>query len=147
MDIPPTILTLAGLTPPPGFGTPMPSDYETAYDLTPFALNAPTHDVPELVAFGDLYLARSKYAAIQNERYKLILNEESSGSTSIELYDLRADPGERHNIAEDHEDLVAQLRKKLMNWRSSRESASNPAEPIKLGPEHERMLRSLGYIN
>ena len=146
IDIPPTILTLAGLTPPADFGTPALSGTETASDLTPFVLAASTQDLPGLLAFGDLHLARGKYASIQNERYKLILYNENGGRTSIELYDLRTDLDERHNIAQDRQDLVVQLREQLVNWRANRTSVSKPAETIELGTEHERMLRSLGYI-
>lgn len=52
----------------------------------------------------------SKYAmcAIQNSRFTLVNNQE--------LYDLRADPGEKNNVIAEHPDVVASLRAACDQW-------------------------------
>ena len=54
--------------------------------------------------------AQSKYAncAIQNTRFTLVNNKE--------LYDLQADPGESHNVIDDHPEVVATLRAAYDQW-------------------------------
>jgi arylsulfatase A-like enzyme len=55
-------------------------------------------------------------------RWKLI---EWHDEGTIELYDLAADPGEKHNLAREHADVVARLRESLASWR--REVGAKPA--------------------
>jgi arylsulfatase len=54
--------------------------------------------------------AASKYAncAIQNSRFTLVNNQE--------LYDLKADPGEKKNVITEHPEVVAQLRAAYDQW-------------------------------
>jgi len=54
--------------------------------------------------------ANSKYAgcSIRDQRYTLVNNQE--------LYDLQRDPGEKHNVAADHPDVVGKLRGAYDNW-------------------------------
>jgi len=54
--------------------------------------------------------AASKYAncAIQNSRFTLVNNKE--------LYDLKADPGEKKNVITEHPEVVAQLRAAYDQW-------------------------------
>ncbi|MFZ2339210.1 MAG: sulfatase [Bacteroidales bacterium] len=42
---------------------------------------------------------------------------ESLDDGSVELYNLETDPGEQHNVAAEHPDLVTDLKKKLGEWR------------------------------
>jgi arylsulfatase A-like enzyme len=57
--------------------------------------------------------ANSKYAgcSIRDRRYKLVNNEE--------LYDLRSDPGEKHNVITDHPDVTKRLRAAYDDWWQS----------------------------
>jgi arylsulfatase len=54
--------------------------------------------------------ANSKYAgcSIRDRRYTLVNNRE--------LYDLRRDPGEKHNVAADHPEVVNKLRAAYDDW-------------------------------
>lgn len=54
--------------------------------------------------------AEAKYAqcSIQNSRFTLVNNKE--------LYDLKADPGEKNNVLADHPDVVAKLRAAYDMW-------------------------------
>jgi arylsulfatase A-like enzyme len=51
--------------------------------------------------------------AVRDGRWKLI--EWYEGFT--ELYDLEADPSESKNVAQEHTDIVAELRQRLSQWR------------------------------
>ena len=46
----------------------------------------------------------------------------------IRLYDLASDPHERHNVAQQHEEVVARLRKKLSDWHAPTKSKDNSSE-------------------
>ena len=52
-------------------------------------------------------------AAVRDGQYKLILRYDDN---SVELYDLAADIGERHNLAEQKPDLGKRLRRQLEVW-------------------------------
>jgi arylsulfatase len=65
-----------------------------------------------------------------------------------ELYDLAADPGARHDVAAQHPERVAALRKLLKEEQRRRKQAwklgERTAEPV-LPPEAIRALEALGY--
>ena len=62
-------------------------------------------------------------SAVREGRYKLI---ERFDDSSVELYDLESDLGERKNLAEKLPQKAAQLRRKLVAWRKDAR-ASMPA--------------------
>jgi arylsulfatase A-like enzyme len=85
-------------------------------------------------------------AAIRNQRWKL-LHASGSGRETIpptiayELYDMSADPGERHNLAAAHPEIVAELRRAYDAWFAdvSTTRPDNFSPPrIVLGTPHER---------
>ncbi len=75
------------------------------YSFTEFGRFELDHDM-----YGGLQLMR----AIQNERYKLVINLLSSD----EFYDLETDPGEIHNLIEDPsvKDIRVTMHKRLLEW-------------------------------
>ncbi len=101
VDLYPTLVDLAGLAPPPGVGgvslRPLLDDPERAWRQAAFSFRAASPP----------RLARS----IRTARYRF--TEWPDGSR--ELFDLRADPGERRNVASlpEHATLVAELRERL----------------------------------
>ena len=60
-----------------------------------------------------------------------------------ELYDLDADPGEHHNVASRHPEIVETLRARLLAWRSG---AVTPRPPSAISPESRAELKALGYL-
>ena len=56
------------------------------------------------------------YGAIRRGDFKLI---EFYGDSRVELYDVRADPGEQLNLAERKPAVVEALRTELHDWRDS----------------------------
>ena len=51
--------------------------------------------------------------------HKLVIHEQKSGAPKIELFDLKADPAEKSNLAAQQPDLVTSLQTKLRDWQSS----------------------------
>jgi len=67
-----------------------------------------------------------------------------------ELYDLAADPGEQHDVAADHPDLVAQLRAASGPWLRACVAAGAGQSGESAGKMNDvvrERLRSLGYID
>lgn len=55
--------------------------------------------------------------AIISDNYKLVIDgEQNSG---VELFDLSQDPGENNNLADQHPEVVADLKKQLRDWQTS----------------------------
>lgn len=125
-DVAPSLLRLSGV----------------AGALSPLAS---TRDLFAPLAGGDVY-AETDYpraagwhplAALADAQWKLILSAEP------ELYDVRADPGERANQAATHRQQVQAMiaRLKALPAASAPSGASAP-----LAPEAAAKLRSLGYV-
>lgn len=99
VDLYPTLVDLAGLRPPPGLGgvslRPLLDDPERAWRSAAFSFRAASPP----------RFARS----IRTRRYRF--TEWPDGSR--ELFDLKADPGERVNVAAGNPKLVAELRERL----------------------------------
>ncbi|MCZ6671348.1 MAG: sulfatase-like hydrolase/transferase [Verrucomicrobia bacterium] len=57
--------------------------------------------------------------AITSSRYKLVIDGERSGEPARELFDLRLDPYEEHDLAQDLPAIVEILEKQLVDWQDS----------------------------
>jgi len=70
--------------------------------------------------------------ALRTRRWKLIqaLEPDPHGTAMRELYDLRADPGEQHNVAEQHPDTARRLERRLMRWARRRAKETGLPDPI-----------------
>jgi len=107
--------------------------------LLPAMYGAGTRPTVHFQSYGE----RPRYA-MRDERYKLIFD---SSNGREELYDLRSDPGETENVAEDQAVLAALHRQRLHRWileqRVGRSTASQQAE---ISEEQMENLRALGYV-
>jgi arylsulfatase A-like enzyme len=86
--------------------------------------------------------------AIVDGPWKLVRNL-TPGYPAHELFEWKADPLDRKDVASRHPDVVVRLGKALDAWRSTAEAARLPsdAEAAKdLDPEALERLRALGYI-
>jgi len=59
---------------------------------------------------GKVEEAKFRNCAVRNERFRFVNNQE--------LYDLKADPGERNNVLAEHPDVVTQMRAAYDRWWS-----------------------------
>jgi N-acetylglucosamine-6-sulfatase len=109
LDLPPTLLALAGLTPP----TDWPGRELTAALAGKIAIQETFAEWSdeESEQFRDL-----AFRAVRTPTRKLILWKEPAKPD--EFYDLSADPAEAHNLATDpdHQQELRELRRKLEAW-------------------------------
>jgi tetratricopeptide (TPR) repeat protein len=88
--------------------------------------------------YAGLNLGWSSVRGVETDTHRLILGPEA------ELYDVRADPGERHDIAEEQPELVHELSQLLetVGHESAEAGSSTPT----MDPATVEQLRSLGYL-
>ncbi len=138
IDLAPTLLALAGVEPPEGFGlTRLDPDY-AGRDLSVYWRDPEPPPPPP--AYGQLSY---QLGAVRTNDWKLIVH--LTGDPRPELYDLRTDPGEKNNLSDEQTALLDDLYHGLMAFRRAGEKESL-AEPVVMAREHLEALRSLGYI-
>ena len=77
----------------------------------------------------------------RTDQAKLIWNLRTNKE---EFYDLRVDPGERHVLSQEEEQIMRDLRDKLERWRAGISGESH--DTLNLGDEEKADLKSLGYL-
>lgn len=65
-------------------------------------------------------------------------------TTKVELYDLAADPTERHNLAEEHRDRLQEMESRMADFESRLIERDESA--VRLSPAERRTLEGLGYL-
>jgi arylsulfatase A-like enzyme len=136
VDIPSTLLTLAGGTPP-----------ATWSGISLFAAGARLPSVPPeraIVADLDRNPATGRMECLVTDQYKLI---RQPNWKRIELYDLKMDPGERNDLSKTDKETAARLEAELKRF-----FGRLPAAPLRvarrpLSKEAEVELKGQGYIH
>jgi arylsulfatase A-like enzyme len=144
VDLRPTILDLLGLAPPSA---------TDGASLTPLIAG---REAPARPAFAELepgasYCRREtdppictvRRRAVQSQGFKLIASELAEFD---ELYDVRADPGEKVNLAASRPQELAQLRSQLAAYDTDAATVPTPA-PVEMDPATRERLRALGYAD
>jgi len=101
IDVPPSILDLLGLPPHPSFQ----GESLIASDPHPHRARYLVSQTPDAHQYG-----------IVRDGFKLIY---AARLDKMILFDLEKDPGERVNAAEQHPEIVAELRLRLDTWRKN----------------------------
>lgn len=136
MDIMPTLLELAGCRIP---------DEVLGTSLVPLWTGRP-EDYDVEVVIGERWRDTSHMIAVRTETYKYIWDDAKPDQPL--LFDLRRDPGEQHNIAAEHPDVVQQLHQHV-TAQQERMHRTAPAEKTQepvLDEEIVARLRGLGYV-
>jgi arylsulfatase A-like enzyme len=136
IDLPPTILELAGLRNDSGASAFQGRSLVPALAGRSFS--------GTMLAFSRTLWSKPRYS-VRSERYKLIWDSRTGSS---ELYDLERDPGERTTL--ENPVLEGYLREELFLWYREQErlKAKEPApDDAILSEEDRRGLESLNYLD
>jgi arylsulfatase A-like enzyme len=130
----PTLLGLLALPVPPGaFGS----------DLSGLIRNG-VAPPPETLFVESADAKQHIYAAIRWP-WKLVELPEREPAVRG-LYDLAADPAEAHSRADEHPELVAELRREIQGFRERVERARVASSGAEIDARTQEQLRRLGYI-
>jgi arylsulfatase A-like enzyme len=136
LDLVPTVCDIAG--------APIPEEVE-GRSLVPLLRG---EEMEELPAFSEvLHTTIFQKKSIRHDGYKLIYDIESE---AVELYDVRDDPGEQVDLAEQEPEIVARMMTNLEAWmvHSAQVAAELPRQrPLSetLDEETRQRLRNAGY--
>jgi arylsulfatase A-like enzyme len=146
MDVAPTVLELAGVAQPDGFGTPAGTEHGATSLARAVAPDDPA-DVPALVAFATTTMGKTTRSGMRRPDAKLVV--QSPGPPRPEVYDLKRDPHERTNLARGAAapELVRGLEEQLAAWQSAWHGHESLASALEIPPDQAARLRALGYID
>lgn len=131
LDIPPTLAGWAGATPPPGWqGVPLGPQAAVAGDR-------------EVLAFLDRTTSRSRLRALIGREWKLVHDAEGQGTW---LYDLRSDPRELADRADEEPGLTAAMLERLQERVDHLPPPPAPPPTVVVDPERLEQLRRIGYL-
>jgi arylsulfatase A-like enzyme len=115
-----------------------------------FSEGVPPENVVNLLRRREPELIRRRHCdqtrrAVMHEDLKLI---QTGDDSNIELYSLRDDPYEQHNLVTDMSDEARRLRQQLHTFVASARDVAPDAEKVldETDPVLSRRLRDLGYI-
>lgn len=157
-DIAPSLLAAAGIEAPPSMVG------QNLWPLWSGLVSEAPSTLGSVSRIGDWWSLRDRSS-------KLIVKTETRGPDRFELYDLEKDPSERHNLATERPERVAELETRLLarlaelgirevdasgrpalpqsglsKPRAGRPGAADSHEIEALDDETRRQLRSLGYL-
>lgn len=149
IDVLPTVIECAGLTPIDGFEGRSLVGLAAGIDREPrpAASEATTYGPErESLRFGGFkYISRISYGQLWHS------NSRGMDLTPrYELYDLERDPGERDNLAAELPDKVAEMERRLRDILQAKSAAGERetgGEAVELDPALLDRLRGLGYID
>jgi arylsulfatase A-like enzyme len=137
VDVVPTLLDLAGLD---GSAAAEASGFD-GRSLAPLLQTPPVAPAPRPL-FAMLEKGPRRWYIVQQGQW--VLHYFAKRKKTV-LFDLEADPAEKHNVSEEHPEVVASL---LHAFRERERHAATPAAPAdpKLRKQLEEELRGIGYV-
>lgn len=87
------------------------------------------------------FLVKWKDTAVLTERWRLINPTPHGNPRIFELYDIKQDPGQQHNILADHPDVAAELKTAYEEWWKRVSGDGDEYVRIGIGSEHEPLSR------
>jgi arylsulfatase A-like enzyme len=130
VDVLPTVIDLCGLSAPEG----------VSFDG--ISLASLLRGEADALAEDRLHFVQYRLSTAPPEKWEnAVLNGQWRLVRGKELYDIKADPGQRHNVAEEHPDVVARLRDAHEAWWEEVEPQLEPYCPISLGADEENPTR------
>ncbi|RMG37825.1 MAG: N-acetylgalactosamine-4-sulfatase [Planctomycetota bacterium] len=125
VDVVPTLLDLCGIEPPASIRF----DGRSIRPLLEAAARGTDVDWPDRILITDSQRVKDpikwRKSAVMTDRWRLI--------NGRELYDIKADPGQRNDVASKHPEVVARLRAAYEKWWAELEPTFAQDCPIYLG--------------
>ena len=129
IDILPTLLELAEIDVPEGLEL-------DGVSLVPL-LSGNDAEWPERTLFLQnqrvLHPVKWRMTSVMTDRWRLVDN--------TELYDMRADPGQRNNVIEDYPGVVAELRQAYDEWWDDISLRFDETTPLYIGSEQQPVVQ------
>lgn len=149
MDVAPTILGLAGVPAPAGFGATGLAPEHRFADLARYLGEGQPGHFPVLPAFSSNLWLKGKQNALRTVDAKLIRYEPPLPKRPpTEVFDLASDPAERKNLfgTGTAAPFLATLDPLLVAWRADAGRQTKLALARKPTAQAEERLRALGYV-
>lgn len=146
MDVAPTILGLAAVAAPDGFGASDVAPENRFADLSPYLASPP---FPVLPAFSANRWLSGRQSSVRTAEAKLIRYQPPlPNRAGVEIFDLALDPGEQTNLfpTETAPLVLATLDPLLASWRSDTGRQTKLALARKPDLQAAARLRALGYL-
>ena len=150
IDVPPTVLELAGFPVPPSMrGTSLAKAVRSGKPAELPARVSEAHAPKRRTAEGLDASWRPPALAVSDARHKLIVEQDAAGVALVEAFDLVADPGETNNLMPSGAppEWAAKLRQELVAYRTScTKSAKKPQATETLPVTTLFKLKAFGYL-
>jgi arylsulfatase A-like enzyme len=144
LDVPLTILALVGAPADGVFhGQPLPLEPDPSAGAPRWVVAQRRHySTRDRAQYGRFSADTSLHVLRGDEALKYL----RAGDGAEELYDLAADPGERHNLARDHPEECRRLAARLDAALAKLGSDADAGERTQADPRTEELLDELGYL-
>ncbi len=153
IDIVPTVLQLCGVEPPERVRmdgrslVPLLQGREAAWPERTLFFQQSRPDRPHRIYADEPRLYVS--CAARGQKYKIVMSApgwleryiKPVDMAETELYDIENDPGERHNIARDHPEIVRRMRNEYRAWFEDVSRGISPPVRNILGSRHENPVK------
>ena len=89
-------------------------------------------------------LAEDGWKILETNRY----SKPHRFAATYELYNIRTDPGEAHNLAKEQNVMLGYMRMRLLRFAQERVPQSGvQSRQVEIDPEMQERLRALGYVD